>query len=531
MMIVRPQLPEPPRLPATEVFYRLLYSNFAFFMSQLGDSSGALLTVAPHHRAWCELIATSKRLVLMAPRTHGKSTLSLAYILWQFWRHGHVPGSGQPQSADPRPFTAALFSATRQQAEVLLETFRDLLLANEWLFGEVGPQGTAAARRLQLSWSKASVRLASGAELRVRAYRTSTRGLHPDLLILDDVLNDQNSLSQHQRDLTWRYFVGTLLPMGSPRILIFGTAFHRDDLLHRLAPRSPAAGGGIAQPVRGFVWHRDPALDPVTGAALWPERHPAIELTELRDADPMTFSREYQNEPRDDAASMFPYELTQRALDAGADLTFLPAYRGSANEAVVLGADIAVSAAAGADYTVVIIAAYELDTGRRRVLTIRRLKGLDLAGQIELLGGLCRAYGVARGVVEANGFQDWLASELAKRADTRMIFGHTTGREKTSLADGVPLLNLAFLRNLWVMPTGNVESLQLARAWQAEHSAFGWTDGKLRGLGDHDDLVMASWFLELAVRLVEASIRWNAAEELIYGEDVGLERVHISPDY
>lgn len=245
----------------------------------------------------------------------------------------------------------------------------------------------------------------------------------------------------------------------------------------------------------------------------------------------MTLSREYQNEPRDDAASMFPYSLTQRALDAGADLTFLPAYRRAANEIVVLGADVAVSAAAGADYTVVFVAAYELDTGRRRILTGRRAKGLDLAGQIELLASLCRAYGVDGGIVEDNGFQGWLAVELRKRPDTQMIFGHTTGRQKISLADGIPILNLALIRDQWVMPTGNAESLQFARIWQDELSAFGWTDGKLRGLGAHDDTVMASWFVELAVRLFGDLVLRGPSEEIIHGEDIGIERVRISPDY
>jgi hypothetical protein len=68
-------------------------------MSQLRDPDGTLLIVAPHHRRWCELVASAKRLVLLAPRTHGKSYLGLVYVLWRFYRHGRDPLTGTPLTA------------------------------------------------------------------------------------------------------------------------------------------------------------------------------------------------------------------------------------------------------------------------------------------------------------------------------------------------------------------------------------------------------------------------------------------------
>ena len=539
-MTTRPMRPprrdRSPRVSVIAAYHRLLCADFAFFMSQLRDPAGTLLTVAPHHRRWCAHVATAKRLVLLAPRDHGKSYLGLVFVAWHLYRHGRDPLTGAPAATPTGLFKAVMFSATHDQAAVLMATFRDLLAANEWLFGTISPASPAAVAGQFVAWSRTHVRLANGAELRIRAYRTSTRGLHPDLLILDDVLNDTNSLSQHQRDLTWRYLIGTLLPMGASQVLILGTAFHQDDLLFRLRPRpatGAAAGDGTGTPsaVLGFEWHRYRALDAETETALWPARHPAAELKALRDFEPAIFSREYQNEPRDDTASTFPYELTQRALDAGAGLTFVPAYAKRTNEIVVLGADFAISESAGADYTVVIVAEFELGSERRRVLTAVRAKGLDLADQIELLAGLCRAYGVDVGIVEQNSFQRWLVDELRKRPETQMIFGHTTGQEKTSLTDGVPMLKLALLRELWVMPSGDAEARGFARIWQAELSAFGYTDGKLRGLGEHDDSVIASWFVELAVRLASRPPSPEPTWEPVWLEDLGIEHYSISPDY
>jgi hypothetical protein len=70
------------------------------------------------------------------------------------------------------------------------------------------------------------------------------------------------------------------------------------------------------------------------------------------------------------------------------------------------------SEAAGADYTVVMVVAYNLRTGLRRVLDIRREKGLDFAAQIELIRDLVVRHRVLFGVVEQNGFQRWIVDEL-----------------------------------------------------------------------------------------------------------------------
>lgn len=518
----------PERAPSADaklLYRRLLFEDFAFFMSELNDPAGRRLVLAPHLERWCRLIADEPRLVLLAPRDHGKSTLGLAYILWRAYRHGRDPATGDLGPGPPGTYSAVLMSATRDQAAVHLATFRDLLAANDWLFP------SAAARKQggrPAQSSSRHVRLANGAEVRIRAFRTSTRGLHPHLLLLDDVLSDENTGNQRQREKTWRHFVGTLLPMHPAQVIILGTSVHHDDLLHRLRPGKrldPATPGAIF----GFRWVRYRAIDPETETSLWPARHPYLSLAELRALEPTIFSREYQNDPRDDAASIFPHELTQGALDAGAELTFVPGYRKEATEVVVLGADLAASEAAGADFTVVMVAAVDVATGRRRVLSASRHKGLTFADQVDLLTDLRRRYRVDLGIVEQNSFQRWVVDELRRRPAPGLIVGHTTGQEKTSPADGVTIVKLALLADLWVMPSADAESLRFAKSWQAELSAFGWKDGRLEGLGEHDDTVIATWFVELAIRFIANALN-RPADEFVTMEQLGIRRVRIG-DY
>ena len=511
----------------SEVVGQLLYGSFAYFMSQLFDPDGLPLDVAEHHQSWCNLITEHPRLVLLAPRAHSKTTTTLAFVLWQFYRHGTDPTTGRPRSKPAGIYQAVLFSATHAQARMLMALFRQLVDANAWLFPDTPDLVAGLGPRIGASDTR--VRLASGAELHTRAFGTSTRGLHPDLLVLDDVLSDQNSGSEFQRAKTWRYFVRTLLPMHAARILVVGTTLHAADLLQRLKPTDRRVGR-----VHDFEWRRFRAINDATGRALWPERHPSEELIHIRDLEPVMFSAEYQNDPQDEIATFFPRTLTQLAVDAGANLTLVPFYRKRAGEWVVLGADPARSERIGADYTVVEVVVYDQTTEERRLIATRRVKGLDFQGQVTMFLDLAATYGVDLGFVEANGFQQWLVDELRSRPGGDVFFGHTTGRDRMSFdRAGIPMLKIPLVNGLWIVPSGDEPSRAFARLWQAELAAFTWRDGRVQGVGEHDDIVIASWYVELAIRCIVNAIASQDADRIYGMEDLfpGWKPVRIGSDY
>jgi hypothetical protein len=197
----------------------------------------------------------------------------------------------------------------------------------------------------------------------------------------------------------------------------------------------------------------------------------------------------------------------------------------------VLGVDLARSAAAGADYTVAMVVAWNLDNGTRRVLDVRREKGLDFGAQLELMHELTVRHRVLLGLVEDNGFQQWLLDALREHPETKgHIFGHRTGPNKGDRRDGIPRLRLAFDAGSWIIPSSDAASLRLARQLQAELGAFGYRDGRLGGVGEHDDMVIAAWLVELAILWLEDLRRQPPEEEIVTGEDLGIERVRISPD-
>jgi len=504
-----------------------LMRSFPLFLGVLKDSAGRLYDMPAHLIVWADLVAGEPRLVLRAPRSHGKTTLLLAYIAWRCWRHGRTE-TGRLADIDPGLLEIVLFSATREQVLEHMVRFRDLLFANEPLFRDVLPERAHGARQ-RTRWSATEVRLRNHARLGTRAYRTSVRGMHPNLLLLDDVLNDANSMSLEQRERTLRYFMGTLLPMHPSQIILIGTAIHQADLLRHLG-HGMGTGPDRLHTALGFRAETYRALDEATGESLWPGPFPPAELLVLRDADPLSFSREYQNDPRDDAASLFPFELTQKAIDAGVGLSLGAGYPASDDELVVLGVDIARSAAARADYTVVMVVAWNQRIGTRRVLDIRREKGLEFDSQIALICDLTVRHRVVTGMIEDNGFQQWLVDALERRPETQgRLFGHRTGSNKANLQEGIPRLALAFRAGNWVIPSADSPSLRMARQFQAELGAYGYQDGRYAGVGEHDDTVIAAWLVERAIQWLEEAIRWPV-EEVITMEDVGIERVHIGDD-
>ena len=506
-----------------------MWEQFPVFMSELVDDKNQPLIVDQHHVIWASAMQDYARLVLMAPRDHGKSWTAMAYLMWRMWRHNRTPEGAWNRENPAGMFQAVLFSDTGEQAREFFLRMQALVIANESLFEELLPRGGGGRNAIRTVWKGGHIRLQNRAEVSIRTFHTSTRGLHPQLIVCDDVLNEKNSATKYQRDKTWRYFVGTVLPMpgANGQLIVLGTAQHYDDLLHRLRP--------TVQHRTGFEWMKFRAVNWDTGKVLWPARHSLENLKHEQDVDAVLFSREYQNDPRDDASSMFPYELLLPAMNAGRQHHLL----GIGDRLVkapgtlhVLSSDMALSGETGADYCVIYVAALELATQKRTILAAVREKNWDFATQVNMLRSFTAAYDVDLGVIENNSFQRWVQAELRKFPETATkIVGHTTGIEKSRLQDGVPSLVIGLRNQLWVMPTGDERSSEFARIWASEMNAFGWVNDKLTGVGEHDDTVMAFWLLDRACRIVNTMLQKGPTEQYVSMEDVGLSRVKIGSDW
>jgi hypothetical protein len=501
----------------------LLWASSSFFMSRVRDDKGDPLGVYVHDQTWIETMERHRLLALLAPRDHSKTWTSRSYIAWRLWKHNRAPDGTLYEDNREGNFEVVIFSSNMDIArDALFAGLQQFLVDNPQLFGDLLPPHVG--NKGNPDWSKSFLRLRNGATVMPKAIGSATRGLHPDLIVVDDILSDKNSITALQRGRVWSYLIGTIAPMPGPdgQLIVIGTAQHFDDALHRLRRD------------KRFYWRKYRAVNWKTGRVLWPERHDLADLEGIRDADPVIFSKEYQNDPRDDAASLFPYSTTAGAVLRGTGLSFINELGPTARESgwFVLGSnDIAISE--------VMIGAYNRYTGERRLLWATRQKGLTFDEQVTQMRDVCKRFSVDLMVIEQNVAQKWLKQHLVKYAETASrVYGHTTGIEKQSLEEGVPTMKIVLRNELWTWPSGedaegnvlDLETRDFIRELRAELNAFGYVDGKLQGVGSHDDTVMALYLWERGVRMIEA-LPEMPVDVVVHAEDVDIpERVKIGDD-
>lgn len=182
-------------------------------------------THAPLHWEWSELAQTRKRLAVVAPREHAKTeTFTVNQIAW---RCIYTPG-----------LWCYVFAQTGDQATRWKERIDKAIgEAAPWMIA--GEHGMNTTQSVYANWSQVDV---AGAG-------KSVRGMHPDVIVGDDVLEEGNCMTSLQRKRMERWWFGTIGGMAHPgttrtlgksdvvvalpptSVHLVGTPFHQQDLL------------------------------------------------------------------------------------------------------------------------------------------------------------------------------------------------------------------------------------------------------------------------------------------------------------
>ncbi len=251
------------------------------------------------------------RYLLIAPRGAAKSThVSLIFPLWL--------------AARGVKHYMMLISDAFEQAAALIEAIKAELEVNPRLahdFPELAGQGRVWREGVIVTANNVKVEgLGSGKKVRGRRHGP----YRPDLVVLDDVENDENVLSPHQRDKLTRWIDRAVLKLGPPDgsmdVIMAGTVLHHDAVLVRLSKRP---GWRVARfaailkwPDRMDLWERweELLLNEGEGAAdaflaahhaemeagaevNWPALQPLEWLMKVRAEGHAAFEAEYQGNP------------------------------------------------------------------------------------------------------------------------------------------------------------------------------------------------------------------------------------------
>lgn len=273
--------------------------------------------------------------VLVAFRGSAKSTLmTLSYPIWA------IVGAQQKKFI-------LILSQTQTQAKLHMANIKRELESNELLRADIGP-----FEEVSDEWGSNSIVISKyGARITVASTEQSIRGLRhgeyrPDLVICDDV-EDLNSVkTRENRDKTFQWFNGEVLPIGdqNTKIVIVGNLLHEDSLLMRLRK-------GIENEKLNGKYFSYPLID-MDEKIAWPEKFKTpedIEKLRVSIGNDSAWYREYLLRIISDSDRLVHPEWIHYYDN-------LPSESGDHFRYTATGIDLAISQKESADYTAMVSA-------------------------------------------------------------------------------------------------------------------------------------------------------------------------------
>ena len=454
-------------------------------LAMTDEATGRRMRNAEFHREWQAHLSAHRLAVLVAPVEHGKTQQIVSKVI-------HALG-GNPA------LRIGLISNTSSQAEKVLRQVRSTIDRNEAV-REVFPDLKRSTRE-EDPWHSSAItveRTTTAKDPSVQALGVFGQivGSRLDVIVLDDVLDFENTRTEEQRAKLLEWFdtsVLTRLTDGGC-VWCIGTPWHQDDLLNVLSSRP------------GFVALRysavkNPDANPSGWVPLWPQVWSVTRLVE-RAANTLesVFQRKYLCRVRLDASARFKQAWLDRMTQLGKGLTFYAeapkAQGGVRSLPCFTGVDLGIGLGDSDALTVLFTLALR-DDARRLVVNIE-------AGHWqapEILDRIVSHYRRYSSVifVESNAAQAFI-NQLANEQVPVAAFH--TGANKWDEEWGVESLAVEMRGMQWVLPSGATgESLPPeARAWLREMLYF--SPGAHTG-----DRLMASWLAREALRRFSASKR------------------------
>lgn len=440
------------------------------------ERTGKEVEQAPLHDKWLDVLRNENRTVIWAHVEAGKSQqLSIGRTLMRL---------GQ----DPNR-RIVLVSNTGEQAKKIVRTLGQYIEKSDELH-HIFPD-LKKAKDISLPWTSTMLtvqRSAMGKDPSIQAcgMHGNVTGSRIDDLILDDILDYENTRTDAARKDAWQWIQSTLLPRISTdgSVLCVGNAWHPEDAMHKMA-ELPA-----------FRSYRFPVRSP-TGELSWPARWPNERIDKaIIELGPLEANRQLFCLARDDAAARFKREWIDCSLAKGVGYRTVDAVPmlPEGGYAIYTGVDLAVQRNDAADKTVFFTILLHPD-GTRQVLHIRSGKwsGPEI---VDNLVDMDRRFGGVF-VIENVAAQDFLLQFAPALGSRATIIPFTTGRNKANPDFGVESLAAEVAGGRWIIPctsTGKMDA-EVA-AWVGEMLYYTPT-------AHTGDRLMASWFAREGARAFE----------------------------
>lgn len=272
------------------------------------EETGGPVENAPMHEVWHELIERWRRLVLWAHIESGKTNgISIGRALYELGKNPNL--------------RICIVSNTGGQATKVVRTIAKYI--------EDSPELHRVFPNLMPSvpWTHNSITVVRGDQVRAKDPSVTATGVHGavlgsrfDLIILDDILDYENVRTPAQREELVRWYKSTLAGRltANGRIIVVGTAWHPDDLMHVLSRG------------KNFKSQRFPVQE-ASGESTWEQRWPLDRIADKRiELGELEASRQLDCKGVDESTSRFKEPWITLAKRMGDGYVMLPTLQGIA---------------------------------------------------------------------------------------------------------------------------------------------------------------------------------------------------------
>lgn len=475
-----------------------------------------------------------RAIVVAFARDHGKTThLSIAYPLWEIAKNHNL--------------RILLISSTSGISTSFMTEIVGHIEKNEkyqrWS-KVIDPHGKGVVpqfkgkRKSNEKWSGSSI-IIDREDLNLKDPTINAIGLfgsilskRADIIILDDLVNQVNSMTEDQRLKVIDWFYTTILPVLVPggRVIYLGNTWHQDDLVSRLM-KDPAfdyrkkRSAIIKESNHVELWNEwvKILLDESIPTAkerkikaeefyiankmqmddgvqiLWPERYQYKELFLKRFSNPYAFARMYQCDPSNRPNQKIRDEWIEEALRKGKKFRFQRTpHEGLVVNTFCSGLDLAISEKDSADDTALLtldkILYGNQDTVKDGDFIIRNiLRGKFSPNEVRLMLKDHAENDKPNGIrVETVGYQESIKRDMEDMGI--QVTGYHTGGEKNDPDIGVNSIAILMELGKIIIPSdpSDPETVKLALQIANEMRAF--PDGHT------GDSLMALWFALSEIR-------------------------------
>jgi len=470
--------------------------------------------------------------VFTYPRDHGKSKhLSVAYPLWRIGKDHNV--------------RILIISRTASVAESFLseivsniernQFYRDWAKEIDYYRKGVIPRLKFEKRQTE-DWSGKSITI-EREDIGMKDPTVYATGLfgqilsrRADVILLDDVVDQQNSATETQRQKVIDWIETTVLPVLVPggTLIYLGNTWHQDDVVSRFMsdPRfivQKRQGAILQEAFRQDLWQRwgsimlnvtippkerfaqadayyqqNKVLMDEGSKVLWPERYPYSRLYLERLLNPYVFARMYQCDPSNRPDQVIKDEWIERAMKKGRHLRFQDQkHEKNYLQISAAGMDLAISQEEAADdtcllYLDLVRQGYDgVEDGDYIIRQIHRGK-FSPREQREKPKEAWANHEIRTIRVESVGYQAALALDL--QADGVPVRSYHTGKEKFDPEIGINSLALLLENGKLVIPSDPTDPRTIMLASQLANEMRAFPEGHT------GDSLMALWFAYSEVR-------------------------------